>query len=88
MKRAVDPVMDGLAGLPPIAPDPRRADRVRARAHAALERRHRSATRLARGERLAERLLHPIVVGALSIAYLAVVVHAALALSGYGSDLR
>jgi hypothetical protein len=73
----VDPIVKLVAALPRVAPDPRRADRVRARAHAALARERRSDERLAQGERFVEGLLHPAVAGGLAIAYLSAAIRVA-----------
>jgi hypothetical protein len=71
-----DRIVDLVVALPAVAPDARRAERVRTRAHAALARQRQSRDR----ERLADRLLTPIFVGTVSVLYLFVVIRAALAL--------
>ena len=71
-----------LAFLTPLAPDPIRADRVRVRCRAQLERRVRQAARTAAIVKSAERLFVPAILGALSVFYAAMVVGNALRLEG------
>jgi hypothetical protein len=66
--------------LPTIAPDPVRAEAIRARCHAHLARTRRRSERAARVALVTRRTVAPLVVGALSALYIAALVATALRL--------
>lgn len=71
-----DPVMRMLQRLSPVAPDEARAERVRARCHAALSR--RQAARQPKPRPAGTRVWEPALVAGLCLAYLSTVVRQAL----------
>jgi len=76
---ARDPLLQHLAMLRELAPDPVRAERVRVRCRAQLTRNRRSDLPARIGPR-ALRILAPVIVGCLCILYIAGLVAAALRL--------
>ncbi len=78
---AHDRMLQDLALLRQLAPDPARAERVRARSRAQL-RRNRPSDLSATIGAFALRILAPAVVGCLGILYMAELVAAALRLNG------
>jgi hypothetical protein len=77
-----DALERSLRQLPMIAPDPARADRLRARCLAELTARHRRAERAARRWDAAGRVLGPALVGGLCAIYLVAVIGNALRIHG------
>ena len=71
-----------LRRLPLIAPDPARADLLRARCRAELTGRHRRAQRAARRWDAAGQVLGPALVGGLCAIYLVAVIGNALRIHG------
>jgi hypothetical protein len=76
---AHDPMLQDLAGLRRLAPDPARAERVRARCRAQLGRARRS-DRSATIVAVARRFLAPVIVGCVCVLYVAELVGTALRL--------
>jgi hypothetical protein len=72
-----DPVLGAMARLPSVAPDERRASRVRARCHAALSVRRRHDERTIRARRWL-RAAGPGLVGLFCVVYLATVIGQAI----------
>lgn len=66
--------------LPPIAPDPVRAEAIRARCHARLARNRQRSERAARVALVTRRVVAPLIVGALSALYIGALVATALRL--------
>jgi hypothetical protein len=77
---AHDAIEDSLHRLTALAPDPDRAERVRASCHAQLGRSRRSVARTALITGLAARVLGPAIVGVLCVLYVAVLVATTLRL--------
>ena len=77
---AHDAGVDTLDRLMTLAPDPARAERVRARCRAQLERSQRRAERTTEISGFASRVLAPAVVGAFCVFYTAVLVALAVQL--------
>ena len=63
---------DAVSSLPRIAPNPGRADRVRARCHGLLDARRASIHRARRRSLLWKRVLAPVLVGGFCIIYICV----------------
>jgi hypothetical protein len=78
---AHDRMLQDVALLQQLAPDPARAERVRARCRAQLRRNRPSDLSTTIGA-FALRILAPVVVGCLCILYMAELVAAALRLNG------
>jgi hypothetical protein len=70
-------VLRAMARLPTVAPDERRASRVRARCHAALAARRRHDERAIRARRWA-RVAGPGLIGVFCVVYLATVIGKAI----------
>lgn len=77
-----DENFEGLKGLPFLAPDPRRADRVRMRCRTQLGRGQRRRARTAVMTGFARRVLAPAVVGGFCVLYVAALVTMTLRLYG------
>ena len=77
-----DLVMQDLARLQPLAPDPSHAERVRARCHARLERKQLRSERAALATSYARRILAPAVVGGVCVLYVAALVSTVLRVRG------
>jgi hypothetical protein len=71
-----------LKRLPSLAPDPRRAERVRVRCRAQLGQSRKREARKERIRVLGRRVLAPVIVGGFCILYLAALVAATLRLHG------
>ena len=69
-----DPVLIGLGRFGTLTPDPRRSERVRARCHSMLTRRHQRAARAARGVNVARRVIEPALVGGFGLIYLSAMI--------------
>jgi hypothetical protein len=70
LHRTDDELLRELRRLSVATPDAARAERVRARCHAAMLERREQTERRRRGQRMAVRALEPAVVGSLSAGYL------------------
>ena len=77
-----DPGAANLHRLTSLAPEPGRADRVRARCRTQLEQSRRPEGRTAAIAEFACRVLAPVVVGAFCVLYVAVLVATTLRLEG------
>jgi hypothetical protein len=77
-----DSIDRGLEHLRKLAPDPNRADRLRAKLRTELVRREARARRGARRWGAVRGVLAPVLVGGLCVLYLAAVVGNALRLNG------
>jgi hypothetical protein len=77
-----DASADSLSRLMTLAPDPDRAERVRLRCRAHLERRRRRSAHSAAITGFAWRVLPPVVVGAFCVFYVALLVATTLRLEG------
>lgn len=75
-----DELMRELRQLPLLTPPEGRAERVRARCHAAMARRQLQMDRSTRRAHFIRRVLEPALVGALSVIYLAAAILEALRL--------
>lgn len=79
---AHDASADRLQRLMTLAPDPDRAERVRARCRAQLGRSRRRGARTAVGTGFAGRVIGPVIVGAMCVLYAALLVATTLRLEG------
>jgi hypothetical protein len=75
-----DPLLHTVSRLRPLEPDSARAERVRTRCRARLNRSRRRSERVARITGLAVRVLAPMVVGSLGAMYIAALVGTTLRL--------
>ncbi len=77
-----DPTMHLLGRLPPLEPNPARAERLRLRCRADLARRRARSERRALAVESGRRVLAPVLVGGICILYVVALVGTALRLRG------
>ena len=77
-----DPLLRSLERLSPLAPDPARAHRVRARCRAHLARIQRRSDRTARIAEFAQRVVAPAMLGGVCVLYAVALVVLTLRLYG------